>query len=373
MLDKLPEVAFSSVVSYVISMIFGVIFTALCFYITSNPVNSSGVQNKLLSELVSIVRSESKNKCFSTYKVDYSSLNQIDMGSGGTIFMYATLDGRDDKIKSEENESGRCLRRAWAVFDSSSQSFFDKLVGRSGFYHMSSHGYADISYDEELNIKKVSIVDTNNPGGKAILAEIESQYADRVSKTFLMLEKINDTKWVSSSIPPISNMLSGLADGSIKLNNYGKSPLKYYCCFGDKSDGKNYKTNTMDIIVKNGVYEDLWSARIDGIDRQYTSVSNGGYYTFMRHPQRGHLDVFVLTFAEDDQAVLGPHYAIASMLSYKNNEFVFDDLWNWGHPIASIKPYRTNQVDRESLIDAGISSHVVGDNFYGYTEFEKKR
>ena len=139
------------------------------------------------------------------------------------------------------------------------------------------------------------------------------------------------------------------------------------------SDKKNIKIKNLVDIVKGGVYEDLWEANIDGVMRHYSSVSNGGYYSFMRHPQREHLDLFVLTFAQDDQAVLGPHYAIASMLAYKNNELVFDDLWNWGHPMASIKPLRTNQVERDSLIEAGISSHIDGDNFYGYTEFEKKR
>ena len=89
---------------------------------------------------------------------------------------------------------------------------------------MSSYGYADVGYDEELNVKSARLIDTNNPGVKAIIAEIESQYADRVSRTFLMFEKKGDSKWVTSSIPPIYGMLSGLADGSIKLNGYENEP-----------------------------------------------------------------------------------------------------------------------------------------------------
>jgi hypothetical protein len=203
-------------------------------------------------------------------------------------------------------------------------------------------------------------------GTSEIHVRLKSTWADSRSVGPLIYTKNISGDWNVYTLPSISESINTKVKDP---NMRGRRPFEYFGIKGD-SDPEPKSINELKNLE---VSEESWTLNHDGQDVEFTTLRNGGDYFFKTHAIKGYAQVQSLSFFVDGGAVLGPHYAVINMFKFGKSGVEVDDLWNWESPIYSTRPLRLLEIDLDSIEKAGIQAHVVGDIFYGYTEFEKIR
>jgi len=335
------------------SLLLGGVITILVFYISSTPNSPEEIKEELLS--ISIEKMEDKyNYKNGEHSIDKVYAYELDVGTDKTILLVGSA-----KV---ENKFYRWI----SIFEKSVPSVIDKLVGRSGFYEIASLSSFEAPYFNSLVVDKIEVIDLESNGTSEIHVRLKSTWADSSSAGPLIYTKNTSGDWNVFTLPSISETInSGVKDSNMK----GRRPFKY---FGMKVD-TNPESKPIDELKKLKVSEENWDLNHNGQKIEFTTLRNGGDYFFKTHPIKGYAQVQTLSFFVDGGAVLGPHYAVINMFKFSESGLDVDDLWNWEYPIYSTRPLRLLEIDVGSIGKAGIQAHVVGDIFYGYTEFEKIR
>jgi hypothetical protein len=334
---KLKDNLFSNV----FSLLFGGIITTLLFFSTSHPIAPEDVKKELLG--LSLAEMKSRyGDVVSESTIDKISSAEIDMGADKSIVFSGST-----KINGN-------IYRWVSIFERSPPRIFDKLVGRSGFFRLSSLTSYEAPYFNSLLVDKIEIIDFDGDGKSEIHIRLKSIWADSTSVGPLILSKNDNAKWHLSTLPSISNAINS----PLKNPKMGdRRPYRFFGMVGDEDP----QLKTISELNHNGN------------EQEFSTLRNGGDYIFRNHTIKGYSQIQTLSFFMDGEAVLGPHYAVVNMFKFGENSIETDELWNWEHPMYSTRPLRLLEIDMDSIFEAGIMSHTVGDIFYGYTEFEKIR
>jgi hypothetical protein len=279
-----------------------------------------------------------------------------------SVFMFTTI--------VEETATSTDIYRILAVFEPKGQSIFDKLVGRSGFYGLTSLTYVWVPFADNILPKRILVEDYDTDGSKELFVEIESIFADRVSVGFMMLSKGEDGEWELLALPSLSQVTSETLEGLLPHPAGLKPILEPYTYFGlteDETDPDQEKPD----LSQYEVYEEEWVAVHNGAEVQFATLSNGGQYYLRRHPIKDHFQIATLGFFADEYSVLGAHYCVIACFSLETSELTRDLLWNWGYPMLSVAPMYVSDIDLDSVMQAGIDAHINGETFFGYTEFSR--
>jgi hypothetical protein len=374
-LENIFAMAFSSIAA--------ILVTAFVFYLTSPPVVSDDVKLALVNVLARELRGRPDVPLVSSVVINGVFATEFGLDQAKTIFVSATAlsaerngpirslnTGRPETPPNSEIEDDEVYgHRLWAIFEPTKQGLFDKISGRPGFYNLKTFAYASIYTENELVPDKIESIDIDSLGDKGIMVDLHSDFADRSGRGFILFHRNQKGSWQISSLPEMSSLIRRLVQGN--ANPLGPS-MPPFCCFGGRNRRSSPPRN-LQAIADQGVYEDTWTAVVGGVSQTYSLLANGGKYVVSRHSQRGYLQILTLAFTNDENAVLAPHRAFATMLRFRDGRLEVDDLWNWGKPIMSIEPMRIGSIDIDSVMKAGIEAHISGDTFFGYTEFSKRR
>lgn len=349
MMEKFQDHLFASVVS----LLLGAVLTLAAAYFTSQPATPEKVKSKLLYL--------SQNAISKRY-VGTPTENKIDKI---VSFELGAAAEKSIVIAGSSIIEGSPYR--WiSVFEKEAPSIFDKLIGRSAFFQLTSLTSYESFREDTLQVEKIEAMDIDGDGISEIHIRLHSVWADSTSTGPLILKKSSDGQWVMVTIPSIENTLKSPI-ASTGLHRLG--PVRYFEVTNDKPNENRKLPN----FNKMAISEEVWEANHNNNKQDIVTLRNGGNYTFKSHAIRGHPQILVLAFFADGGAVLGPHYAVINVFKIVGHEIKTDDLWNWGHPIYSIRPQRLLDISTDVVYGAGISAHILGDVFFGYTEFEKLR
>lgn len=253
-----------------------------------------------------------------------------------------------------------------SIFEKESPGLFDMLVGRPGFFKLTSLTSYQPPNRDSLQVEKIEVLDLDEDGTSEIHVRLHSLWADSTSTGPLIFKKNQDNNWELIALPSVKKTIN------MSIGNSMKSVLQPHSFFGMKDD-RNEKPKPIEELKKMGISEELWEADHNGKVENFTTLRNGGDYIFRNHPIKGYQQVQITSFFSDDEPVLGPHYTVLTMLKIEHYALTVDDLWNWGHPMYSTRPLKLLDIDRDSISKAGIMAHIIDDVFYSYTEFEKIR
>lgn len=271
-----------------------------------------------------------------------------------------------------KQDGGETDIRFLAIFEPNGQSVVDKITDSPGFYRLASFSHFEVPDSESLLSKKIEANDLDQDGNKEIIVHLKSNWADSTSLGLVVLKKDENGDWNFLSLPSITNLMRRTAAGLYKppaRPPVSSGPIPVFGTMGKSSDLSNLPPFSE--LAEWGVSEDNWTATHDGRDVEFVTLRNGGNYYVKSHVVKGHTQILTVAFSRDENAVQGPHYAIVSAFRFSHNALVRDDLWNWGYPMTSDVALNLGDLDIDSLHKGGVLAHVVGNTFYGYTDFQK--
>ncbi len=212
--------------SITLSLLVGVAGTVIIFYMTSHPETSSEVQTKLSQNLSNFLFEKKIEAHRQEIEVDGSYIIDVDLDQSKSVLIYGHI---NENKGSEEKQNTRVV---WAIYEPSAKTLIDQIVGRQGFYKLSTYGFSDVSDKKELYFSSINYLSLDRVGNKAVYAELSSEFADRISKTFLIMKRDKDGKWQQDSLPIMSGILKNRVNGKLKLNDFSnvKNPV---CCFSN--------------------------------------------------------------------------------------------------------------------------------------------
>lgn len=349
MKEKIKDNLFSNV----FSLLFGAIVTILLFFFSSNPVSPEDVKQELLE--ISLGEMKKRyGEMITESTIDKITSTELEAGADKSIILSGSTNINDN------------LYRWVSIFERKPPGVFDKLVGRSGFFNLTSLTSYEAPYFNSLLVDKIEVIDFDGDGASEVHVRLQSIWADSTSFGPLILSKKDDAKWYLSALPSISNAINS------PLKNPKMGGRRPYNYFG-MVDDEDQKPKPINELKQLGISEEPWSLIHNGEEQEFSTLRNGGDYIFRNHTIKGYAQIQTLSFFIDGGAVLGPHYAVVNMFKFGENGLETDELWNWEYPMYSTRPLRLSEIDMGSILKAGIMSHTVGDVFYGYTEFEKIR
>ncbi len=343
-------------IGFVFSSLFGAVLTVSMFYFTSSPTTSFEIKRKLRE-----VVDERLLEYFpdGNSKVSFDSIvkESLDLSTTKSIFIFGTVVG-------ESNEMARFL----AIFEPASQGVFDKLVGRSGFYDLKSFTHIEIPYSNNILPVEINISDIDLDGNKDVFIYVKSVWGDSTSTGVIVLMKNENEEWKFLSIPSLSERLESFTSGNSQ-HPEGLSPVSNPTIwFGDtKSDELNIP-KVIEEYKAFEIYEDEWIARHNGKEKEFVTLRNGGKIKLLEHPFENYKHIGVASYVSDGLAVQGYHHVMVTFLKFENNELIVDTLWNWGYPMLSISQEDLSILDLNVFHSVGMSSHIQGDTFFGYTK-----
>lgn len=124
-------------------------------------------------------------------------------------------------------------------------------------------------------------------------------------------------------------------------------------------------------LKDTGVYEDKWVLTHNSEKVSFVTLRNGGTYQVRTHPVKNHVHFVTVAFFADGHAILSAHFAVVNVFVLEDRVLTHDLLWNWGFPMVSVVPLRPTDIDLNSIAKAGVLAHIIGNTFFGYTEFER--
>ncbi len=350
--EKLKDNLFSNL----FSLFFGAFLAALLFFLTSHPTDPERIKQELLDISLSEMR-VIYGTSITESNIEKQFATELEVGADKSIVLVGST-----KI---DKTSYRWI----AIFEKESPSAIDTMVGRSGFFNLSSLTSFEVPSFNSFLVDKIEARDFDEDGTLELHVRIKSIWADSISVGPLILSKKGASNWHLYSLPSISKVINSPAD--TPSNKWEAIVYRPYHFFGMVGDDPNPKSRND--LKQLALSEDSWILNHNGQEQSFSTLRNGGDYIFRKHVIRGHSQIQTLSFFVDGHAVLGPHYAVVNMFKFGKNGIETDALWNWGHPMYSGRPLRLLEIDLDSISKAGIDAHTIGDVFYGYTEFEKIR
>lgn len=349
MLNKVKDNLFS----YFFSLLLGGALTLAGTFLTSQPTTPEEIKRKLLEISTSEL---SKRYASQSIQSEIEKISSPELDAGAEKSIIIAGNAKDKNI----------IYRWVSIFEKNSPSILDKLIGRSGFFRLTSMTSYKVPSLESLKAERIEAIDMDGDGTLEIHIRLHSTWADSTSTGPLIFKKNQDGKWHLLTIPPVKLTISK------QLKN--KIPIfaQPYSRFGMPNEKKSILKSAPNFEDMD-LSEEAWEANHNGHTHHITTLRNGGDYLIRSHEIKGYPQIIVKSFISDGGAVLGVHYASINMLKINNNALIPDDLWNWGQPMYSTNPIRLTDIDTQSIYKAGIMAHTIGDVFYGHTEFEKIR
>jgi len=339
--------------SNVFSLCLGGIITAFFFFFSSHPVGPEEVKEELLVTSLDEI-TKRYGGVASESSIDKLASAGLEVGAEKSIIVAGSVKIDDGQYR-------------WvSIFERSPPGLIDKLVGRPGFFELKSLTSYEAPSFNSLLVDGIEIKDFDGNGTSEIHVRLESVWADSTSVGPIIFTKKEDTQWSMNAVPPISDAINET------VKNPEMGGRRPYTFFGMVGDG-DPSPKSIDELRQLDISEETWIVNHNGVEKSFTTLRNGGDYTFRTHPVKGYSQIQTLSFFRDGGAVLGPHYAVVNMFKFGEAGLETDDLWNWEYPMYSTRPLRLLDIDLDSISEAGIQAHVAGDVFYGYTEFEKIR
>lgn len=349
MIEKIKDNLFS----YVFSLLLGGILTLVATYFTSQPTTPEEIKRKL-QDISKNAISHRYNATPTESKIDKIASSELEAAAEKSIIIVGS-----SKIEGS-------LYRWISIFEKESPGTFDKLVGRAGFFKLTSLSSYQSPYENSLQVEKIESMDLDEDGTSEIHLRLHATWADSTSTGPLILKKSSNGQWLMITLPSIKSALNNPIRNSVQS---AAQPFRLFGMAHDKARGNK----ALPEFKEMNILEEVWEVNHNGKKHNLTTLRNGGNYLFNNHSIKGYPQIQVISFFSDGGAVLGPHYAVINMFKIVGHELKTDDLWNWGQPMHSDRPLRLTDIDMNSIYKAGIMAHTIGDVFYGYTEFEKFR
>lgn len=296
--------------SYVFSLLLGGIITTLLFFFTSNPVTPEAVKDELLNISLDEIRErygEVETNENDLVTIDKLLSSELDIGADKSIILVGSI-----KISDK-------LYRWISIFERKPPGLFDKLVGRSGFFELTSFTSYEAPYFNSLLIDKVEVVDFDGNGTSEIHIRVKSIWADSTSLGPLILTKEKESKWHLTSLPLMSSAINS------PLKNPKMGGRRPYNFFG-MVDDDNPELKSINELKKLSISEELWMLNHNREEKSFTTLRNGGDYIFRKHPVKGYSQIQTLSFLVDGEAVLAPHYAVVSVFKLGSGDISLDEL-----------------------------------------------
>lgn len=346
-----------NLVGFVFSTIFGGLLTIAVFYATSSPTSSAEVREQLTRIARASVQKELGEPVQNVTLNSFVS-ESLDLSPSNSVFVFGTA-------VAKGNETNRFL----AVFEPSSQDLIDRLVGRPGFYELKYSAIIPVSDSASLLPSEIVIEDIDRDGNKDILIYVKSIRADSTASGLAILKKDKGEIWHLLAVPSLTERLrlytSGLPQNPEGLRPPG-SPTIWFGTAGDT----NYDLKEQFELYKGfDIHEETVTAMRSGSETELTTLRNGGKIKIFDHPNAGYRHIGVASYVIDGNAVLDAHRVMVTFFKIEDDRLVIDSLWNWGYPMLSVEAEDIATLDLDEFHEAGLSNHVVGGTFYGYTEF----
>jgi len=338
--------------SNIFTLIFGISITMIYFFLTANSNTTEEIKGALLQKTQKKLKLVYKTD-FQNISIDKLYFNELGLSSEKTIFLMGTAVYNKEYVK-------------WiTVFEKAAPRLIDKIVGRPGSYELTSISSAKVSDKAAFTFEKIESFDIDSDGILEVHLTIKTLAADCVFVGPLFLSKNDSGKWELLTIPSISEKHKE----NYHHNKMPLTPIDFFGMVGDEGDLELGILDLKKLDVLEEQYEIIHNDSIYNLNL----LKNGGDYFIKEHEVRGYTQIQTLSFLNDGNAVLMPHYAVVIVFKIYNNKLIIDELWNWGNPIYSIRPLKLVDIDVDSIYKAGIFAHTDGDVFFGETEFEKIR
>jgi len=355
------QVLRDNLISFVLSSTFGVVVTILLFYFTSHPTTADTIRKRLKSAILKRLHEELGRTEAIVPEITNFLSQEFDIQQVKSIVMFGLWEPKKDVE----------WHRWIAIFEPQEPRLLDKLVGRPGFYELKSFAHMEVPSPDSLVPSKVEVLDFDGDGIPEVHVTLRSTWADSASIGPLILRKRQGCTWQFLALPAISVLTSQVLQGNSPHPDDATPHGRPIRCFGMKGASDGVVWSPLQDLKDTGVYEDNWILTHNGENIPFVTLRNGGSYQVRRHPIRDHVHLATVAFFADGHAVLSAHYAVVNFLILGDRVMTSDLLWNWGFPMVSKAPLRPIDIDLDSIAKAGIVAHIIGNTFFGYTEFER--
>ncbi len=358
-ITKLLPIIRENLISYLICSFFGVIVTTLVFYLTSPPSSPEKIRKKFKHMILKKLQKELFSGKKVEPKIDTFFTQELDLNSVKIIVTFGTWEPK----KNFE------WHRWIGIFESQAPKLLDKLVGRSGFYKLTSFTHIKIPNPNALIVSKFEAKDLDGDGIPEIYVTLKSTWADSTSIGPLILRKYKSTSWQVLGLPSISFLTHEILRGKLPDQKRRISSARPFGFFDKPENVNSLNRPPLDKLLDAKIYEDSWTLIHNGMKVNFVTLRNGGTYEIRTHPIKDYPQIATIAFFNDGRAVLDAHYSVVTFFRIEDEGLCRDLLWNWGYPMISAIPMRPKEIDIESIAKAGIEAHKIGDIFFGYTEF----
>lgn len=347
--------------NYIVGGVLGVVGTIFLFSFTSQPSTSDAIKEKLKTVVLNKLQSELGRAESIAPEITRFLAQDFDVNPMKSIVMFGIWEPKKD---TED------LYRWIAIFEPQEQGLLDKIAGRPGFYQLKWFGHIEVSSPDLLVPSKVEVMDFDGDGIPEIHIKLKSTWGDSTSVGPLILKRYQGGEWQAIVLPSISVLTSQVLSGNLPSRDKMTPGGQPYSYFG-MATSKHFLRPPIKQLANDGVYEDKWTLTHNGEKVPFVTLRNGGTYQVQKHPFKDYMQFATVAFFDDGNSVLGGHYAVVNFLILGERELKRDLLWNWGFPMVSIVPLKPKDIELDSVTKAGIAAHIIGNVFYGYTEFER--
>ncbi len=351
---------------------FGAIVVSAFYFMTANSFSDSQVRKKIAEMIKIDIAKNSKTskevKNISVHIDDFKS-EKVGFDTTDSIIVYGTILSEKDVVY-----------KYVVILKQEDKSFIDSIVQRPGFYKISFSGYMPASDDDELTVSSIDYTDMDGDSTKEFVLNLKTTFGDSVAKGFLILKRGHDDKWLPLFEPSMSALLNESINGVIpeyKNSNPVGDPMRM---FGFSKDKKGSEKNQLKkaenfydkALIEVDVYESpFYFIYDDKVNVSYL-LRNGGKYKIIKHPVKGYPIIFMLSFFNDDQAVMSDHYSIVTVLKVKDDEIKRDILWNVGFPMISMRPSSEHEIEIDDMVSGGMLAHTIGNMYVWHDHFERR-
>lgn len=351
-------------IAFIFSTLFGVILAISLFALTAPPKTTAEVRQALLTQVEKEVCSQFN---IHTKSLDIDSLafftTETDVGMPETVILAGQW---------MNNLEGSLCNYYVAIFDPEQDSILDKLSGRNSFYSLSSFTSIQNLYPNNFEVTEFESIDIDNDGSKELHLRVRATWGDGVSVSPLIFKRKTSRGWQLITLPSVEQVALEIIDG--KQPHPGFAPLHSpHTIFAGDYSGTY--TNTAIGSITNlfpiSLYQDELETTHNGKNRLLYLLRNGGEYQLRKHLIKKHFQIATVAQMDDGTCVQGDHHLLVTFFEIFNNNLRPDVLWNWGYPMISTTPLKMSDIFIEDIAAGGIDAHVVGNSFFGYTDFQR--
>lgn len=319
----------------VILGILGIVVTIGLFHITSQPMCSADVREKLVEMARACIQQQLATNLNSVV-FDSVTSESLDLSTSNSVVVYG-----------KAVSTNGALSRFLMIFEPSGQDLIDKVVGRPGFYNIRYWAIIPGVENDEVVASSMNIEDLDKDGNKDILIRLKSSYADGVSKGLLILKKDKHGVWHLMGLPSMTKIMHSIAAGRSPLPKGLQPALPPIHWFSNNKKLKpksNYKQ-----YLDWEIDESNWQATDAIGNHSFWMIRNGTKIKMFDNEQAGYKHFGVLANIYDDEAIQGNHHLMVSFFKMENNSLIPDHHWNWAYPMFSIGLEDSQAVDLSEM------------------------